>query len=114
MNVLEATLQSKRLPALTFVAVAALFLLMNRGSYESFFDGGDLQRLEQFSRHSVTEHLLAMVLPNPGPELDQPLGRLLFGSLSKVWRGSPKPYIVLTHILHFLNLGLLLALTLQM
>src|SRR5258708_7786975 len=114
MSKLDRFFDWKWLPAAALAFIAALFLFVNRASYSSYFDGADLVRLEQFSHHTVGEHLLATIEPDPGPDLDAPLGRLAFGLLSKIWRGSPKPYIIVSDAIHLVNLGLLLLLAMRL
>ena len=96
MSKLDRFFDWKWLPTAALAFIAALFLFVNRASYSSYFDGADLVRLGQFSHHTVGEHLLATIEPNPAPDLDAPLGRLAFGLLSMIWRGSPKPYIIVS------------------
>jgi len=104
----------KWLPLVAWIVVSALFLFLNRGAYRSYFEGADLVRLEQFSHHSTGDYLLAMFSPVPKAELDGPFGRLTFGLLGKLWRGSVVPYIVLLHAMHLINLALLIVLALQL
>lgn len=93
----------KWLPLAAWLAVSAGFLLLNRGAYTgAYFDGSDLVRLEEFGRQTSVDFLNA------------PLGQLTFGLMGKLWRGSPMPYIVVSHVLHILNVGLLILLALEL
>ena len=72
----------KWLPVAAWVLISALFLFANRGSYATYFDGSDLVRLEQFSRHTVADHLVAWSTllctvggPPPLPDGVAPLAR---------------------------------------
>lgn len=104
----------KRLPLLAIAAVVALLLYFHRAASTTFFDGADLLRLLHFRGHTVVEYLAATVLPNPGPGFEQPFATLFFGALSKLWLGSPKPYLAALASLHLLNLILILAVSRQL
>lgn len=104
----------KRLPLIAIAFVVALLLYIHRNAVNTFFDGGDLLRLVHFRGHSVFEYLAAAILPNAGPGFEQPFAALLFGGLSKLWLGSPKPYLIALAAFHLLNLILVLAVSRQL
>lgn len=103
-----------RLPLIAIAFVVSLLLYFHRDAATTFFDGGDLLRLLHFRGHSVIEYLAAAILPNPGPGFEQPFATLLFGGLSKLWLGSPKPYLLALAACHLLNLFLVLAVSRQL
>jgi hypothetical protein len=97
----------KALPAAAFAAFALLFLIVNRGAYQGFFQGDELDNI-QWTRHlRPTDWLEGFLSPRYYPQNFRPVGHLYFNLMGRA-AGLEFPwYVLASHGLHLLNLWLL-------
>ncbi len=90
-----------------FLAFALLFLIVNRGAYQGFFHGDELDNV-QWTRYLTTaDWLRGFLLPKYYPQNFRPAGHLFFNLLGRGVGLNHPWYVLAIHLLHLFNVWLL-------
>ncbi|HEV2689854.1 MAG TPA: hypothetical protein VGV35_14940 [Bryobacteraceae bacterium] len=92
---------------LFLVAVAALFLIANRGAYRSYFLDDELDNLVTTGELFTQDFASGLLLPRYYPNNFRPAGHLFFRLMGDTFELNFPPYIAALHLLHLLNVVLL-------
>lgn len=90
-----------------FLALAALFLLANRGAYRGFFQGDELDNIGWTSQLPLSVYAQDLVSPIYNARNFRPVGHLYFRIMSRTFGLDFPPYVLPLHLLHLLNVWLL-------
>lgn len=91
------------IPVLAFLAMAALFLIYNRGAYRGWFDGDDLDNISWSRELSAGEIVSTIVNPVTGGHSFRAVGQLMYAALGRTDPLKFPLYIAWIHILHLLT-----------
>ncbi len=93
--------------ALFFLAAAVLFLIANRGAYEGYFHGDDLDNLSWTRDAQGWDFLTGIVTPRYFPWNFRPAGHFYFFVMGRASGLDFPPYVAVLQLLHFINVGVL-------
>lgn len=97
---------SKRTGLILFLALAALFLAVNRSAYKGYFTDDDFDHLS-WTRHAAAgEFVKGLLTPEFQPNNFRPVGHLFYHEEAQLFGFDFKKYLAATHALHFLNIWL--------
>jgi hypothetical protein len=97
---------SKRTGLLLFVALAALFLVVNRAAYKGYFTDDDFDHLS-WTRHApVTGFVTGLLSPVYQNNNFRPTGHLFYHAEALFFGFDFRKYLAASHLLHFLNVWL--------
>ncbi len=97
----------KALAAATFAAFALLFVIVNRGAYEGFFHGDELNNIYWTRYLSVADWVRGFLSPRYYPQNFRPVGHLYFNLMARAAALDFWWYVLSIHGLHLLNVWLL-------
>jgi len=92
---------------LFLIAVAAFFLIANRGAYQSYFLDDELDNIVNTAELSASDFAGGLVLPRYYANNFRPLGHLFFRLMGDTFELRFPPYIAAVHLLHLLNVVIL-------
>ena len=98
---------SKRTGSILFLALAALFLIVNHAAYKGYFTDDDFDHLTWTRHASMGDFLTGLVTPKYQTNNFRPLGHLFYHEESQFFGFDFPKYLAASHILHFLNVWLL-------
>jgi len=101
----------KRASALFFPALAALFLILNRGAYQSYFQDDELDSLSWAPLVSAREWIVGLFTPQFLPYNFRPVGHFFFFAAQKLFGLHFPLYVAAIHAIHFLNTWLIWTLS---
>jgi hypothetical protein len=90
-----------------FLAMALLFFIANRGAYQGFFGGDDLDSLSWTPRTPIAEFAGDLANPVYNARNFRPVGHLYFRVMSRAYGLDFPKYLLPLHLLHLLNVWLL-------
>jgi hypothetical protein len=97
---------SKRTGSILFLALAALFLMVNRPAYKGYFTDDDFDHLS-WTRHApLIEFVKGLATPNFQANNFRPVGHLFYHEEAHFFGFDFPKYLATTHVLHFLNVWL--------
>jgi hypothetical protein len=97
---------SKRTGLILFLALAALFLMVNRPAYKGYFTDDDFDHLS-WTRHApLSEFVKGLLTPAFQTNNFRPVGHLFYHEEAHFFGFDFKKYLATTHVLHFLNVWL--------
>jgi hypothetical protein len=97
---------SRRNGSILFLAMAALFLIVNRPAYKGFFTDDDFEHLS-WTRHSpMSTFVKGLATPMYQPNNFRPVGHLFYHEEARFFGFDFKKFLAATHGLHFLNVWL--------
>jgi hypothetical protein len=89
------------------VLLAVLFLIANRGAYQGYFSGDDLDNIRWTSFVPPSSHLKGLLSPRYLPNNYRPVGHGFYHFMG-AWFGLEfKPWVAAIHVLHGINCLLL-------
>ncbi|MDQ6676631.1 MAG: glycosyltransferase family 39 protein [Acidobacteriota bacterium] len=97
----------KRASALFFIALAALFLVLNRGAYQSYFQDDELDNLSWAPFVSAREWLVGLFTPQFLPYNFRPAGHFFFFAAQRLFGLNFPAYAAVIQAIHFLNTWLI-------
>lgn len=98
---------SKRIGLVLFLAIVALFLVVNRAAYKGYFTDDDFDHLS-WTRHApVLEFAKGLLSPAYQSNNFRPAGHLFYHEEANFFGFDFKKFLAATHVLHFLNIWLL-------
>jgi hypothetical protein len=98
---------SKRTGLILFLALAALFLIVNHAAYKGYFTDDDFDHLTWTRHASMRDFLSGLLTPKYQTNNFRPLGHLFYHEESQFFGFDFPKYLAASHILHFLNVWLL-------
>ncbi len=98
---------SKRIGLILLVALAAVFLLVNRSAYKGYFTDDDFDHLSWTRHAAMSEFVKGLVTPAFQTNNFRPVGHLFYHEEWNLFGFDFKKYLATTHALHFLNVWLL-------
>ena len=98
---------SKRTGLLLFLALVALFLLVNRPAYKGYFTDDDFDLLSWTQHASMGDFAKGLLSPNFQNNNFRPTGHLFYHLEWLLFGFDFKKYLAASHVLHFLNVWLL-------
>ncbi len=97
---------SKRTGLILLLALAAIFLLVNRASYKGYFTDDDFEHLS-WTRHApMSEFVLGLLTPKFQTNNFRPVGHLFYHEEAEFFGFDFKKYLATTHVLHLFNVWL--------
>ena len=93
---------AKRLVPLFFLALAALFLIANRGAYKGYFQDDDLDNLSFTREMDLADFFTPLILPKVEDHNFRPIGHLFYRVMGSLAQLRFPPYIFVLHALHLL------------
>jgi hypothetical protein len=97
---------SKRTGLILFLALAALFLVMNRAAYKGYFTDDDFDHLS-WTRHApVKEFVKGLLTPAYQTNNFRPTGHFFYHEEAYFFGFDFQKYLLTTHLLHFFNVWL--------
>ena len=97
---------SKRTGLILFLALAALFLTVNRSAYKGYFTDDDFDHLS-WTRHAhAVEFLKGLLSPAFQTNNFRPVGHFFYHEEAQFFGFDFKKFLATTHVLHFLNVWL--------
>jgi hypothetical protein len=97
---------SKRTGFILFLALAALFLIVNRPAYKGYFTDDDFDHLS-WTRHApMSEFVIGLLTPKFQTNNFRPMGHLFYHEEAQLFGFDFTKYLATTHLLHFLNIWL--------
>ena len=101
-----ASMSKRTGPILFFLALATLFLILNRASYKGFFTDDDFDHLS-WTRHApMIEFVKGLLTPRFQNNNFRPAGHLFYHEEARFFGFDFKKYLLTTHLLHFFNVWL--------
>jgi hypothetical protein len=97
---------SKRTGLILFLALAALFLILNHAAYKGYFTDDDFDQLSWTRHASMSEFLTGLLTPRFQSNNFRPLGHLFYHEEAQWFGFDFTKYLAASHILHFLNVWL--------
>ncbi|MGH9658247.1 MAG: hypothetical protein ACRD96_06865, partial [Bryobacteraceae bacterium] len=97
-----------------FLAMAALFLIANRGAYEGFFFGDDLDNLSWTRDLPLADFAAGLLTPRLFANNFRPVGHFLYRVLEQPAGLDYRVYVAVIHGLHFVNVWLVWRLARQL
>lgn len=98
---------SKRNGLLLFLAIAALFLIVNHASYKGFFTDDDFEHLS-WTRHApLSEFITGFLSPRFQANNFRPAGHFFYHEEFQFFGFDFQKFLAATHALHLLNIWLL-------
>ncbi len=92
---------------LAFLVFALLFLIVNRGAYEGFFHGDELDNIQWTRYLTPAEWVRGLLLPKYYPQNFRPAGHLFFNGMGRAAGLNYRWYVLAVHALHLFNVWLL-------
>ncbi|HEU0142779.1 MAG TPA: hypothetical protein VFQ79_23860 [Bryobacteraceae bacterium] len=90
-----------------FVLMTLLFLVANRGAYQGYFHGDDLDNVSWTPGLENSEYASALVSPKLSPWNFRPVGHFYFAALGRTAGLDYRWYVAVLHGLHLLNVWLI-------
>jgi hypothetical protein len=90
-----------------FLAMALLFFIANRGAYDGFFQGDELDNIGWTPQLPVSAFARDLVSPVYNGRNFRPVGHLYFRIMSRAFGLDFQNYLLPLHLLHLLNVWLL-------
>ncbi len=92
-----------------FLAIAALFLILNRGAYKGYFQDDELDNISWTPHVNGKTWLKGFANPRLDPDNFRPTGHLYFDGMTRHFGLDFPKYLIPLHLIHLLN-ALLVAL----
>jgi len=89
------------------VVVAVLFLIVNRGAYQGYFQADELDNISWAPAVRLAEYATYLATPRFIPENFRPVGHFFFAVTGRVFGLDFPSYVFPIHALHLLNVWLL-------
>lgn len=86
-----------------FAALALLFGIVNRGAYEGFFHGDELNNIDWTRYLSTADWLRGFLSPRYYPQNFRPVGHLYFRAMASTAELNFPWYVLSIHVLHLWN-----------
>lgn len=93
--------------ALAFAIFALLFLIVNRGAYEGFFHGDELDNIQWTPYLTAADWMRGFLLPKYYPQNFRPAGHMFFNAMGRAAQLDYRWYVLAVHVLHLFNVWLL-------
>lgn len=93
-----------------FGVLGWLFYVASKGAYRGFFSSDDLDNLAWTRDADIWGFLTGLVTPQFYASNFRPVGHFYFWSMGRLAGWDFKPYVLVIHVLHLVNVGLLWAL----
>lgn len=90
-----------------FLVFTLLFLIVNRGAYEGFFHGDELDNIQWTRYLTVADWGRGFLLPKYYPQNFRPAGHLFFNLMGRAAELDYRWYVLGVHALHLVNVWLL-------
>ena len=97
---------SKRAGVLLFLLFAVLFLAMNRGAYQGYFQSDELDNLGWAPRLQPLDYLQAAISPRFQVNNFRPVGHFYFHAAGRAFGLNFPPYVAAIHAIHLFNVWL--------
>lgn len=101
------TRMRRALPPLVFTAFALLFLIVNRGAYEGFFHGDELDNIQWTRYLSASDWARGLFSLKYYPQNFRPVGHFYFNLMGRLADLRFPWYVLTVHALHLFNVCLL-------
>ena len=98
---------SRRNGLILFLALAALFLFLNRPAYKGYFTDDDFDNLSWTSQSPISAFVVGLITPKFQTNNFRPVGHLFYHVEAALFAFDFRKYLAATHVLHFLNVWLL-------
>jgi hypothetical protein len=96
----------RRVGAALFAAMVILFLIANRGAYQGYFHGDDLDNLSWTRHLTATDFAQGFVSPQFFTNNFRPTGHLVYALMGRAAGLDFRWYVAAIHLLHFANVWL--------
>ena len=97
---------SKRTGLILFLALAALFLLVNRAAYKGYFTDDDFDHLSWTQHAPMSEFVKGLLTPAYQTNNFRPMGHLFYHEEAQFFGFDFKKFLLTTHLLHLFNVWL--------
>jgi hypothetical protein len=97
---------SRRTGLILFLALAALFLIVNRAAYKGYFTDDDFEHLSWTRQSSLSTFVKVLATPRFQTNNFRPAGHLFYHAEAKLFGFDFRKYLAATHAFHFLNVWL--------
>jgi hypothetical protein len=97
---------SKRTGLTLFLALAALFLIVNRPAYKGYFTDDDFEHLSWTRYAPMSEFVKGLLTPAFQTNNFRPMGHLFYHEEAHFFGFDFKKYLAATHVLHLFNIWL--------
>jgi hypothetical protein len=97
---------SKRNGLLLFLAMVALFLILNRAAYKGYFTDDDFEHLSWTRHAAMLDFAKGLLTPAYQANNFRPTGHLFYHEEANFFGFDFKKYLGAVHLLHFLNVWL--------
>src|SRR5260370_3856027 len=97
------TLMTRRAGAALFLAMAALFLIVNRAAYKGYFQDDELNNISWTRDIPAIEYAQAILTPNFFNNNFRPVGHFYYREMSLLYGLDFPKYLPLIHLAHILN-----------
>jgi hypothetical protein len=98
---------SRRTGLILFLALAALFLIVNRPAYKGYFTDDDFEHLSWTRQSPISTFVIGLITPKFQTNNFRPMGHLFYHEEAAFFGFDFQKYLAATHVLHFLNVWLL-------
>jgi hypothetical protein len=98
---------SKRTGLILFLALVALFFIVNRPAYKGYFTDDDFDHLSWTRHAAMSEFVKGIFSPSFQTNNFRPVGHLFYHEEWQWFGFDFKKYLATTHLLHFFNVWLL-------
>lgn len=98
---------SRRTGLILLLALAALFLILNRPAYKGYFTDDDFENLSWTRPSPLSTFAVGLISPKFQSNNFRPLGHLFYHVEGALFGFDFHKYLAATHLLHFLNVWLL-------
>ncbi|MGC8793513.1 MAG: hypothetical protein ACP5U2_08995 [Bryobacteraceae bacterium] len=93
--------------AVAFLAFALLFLIVNRGAYQGYFHGDELDNIHWTRYLAPRDWVYGFLSPKYYPQNFRPAGHFYFKLMGERAELDFRPYVLSIHFLHLANVALL-------
>jgi hypothetical protein len=97
---------SKRNGLILFLALAAVFLAVNRSAYKGYFTDDDFDHLSWTRHAALSGFVKGLLTPVFQPNNFRPMGHLFYHEEAQFFGFDFRKYLAATHALHLLNIWL--------
>jgi len=94
-------------PALLLIVFAVLFVIVNRGAYQGFFHGDELDNIQWTRYLSPADWLRGLLSLKYYPQNFRPVGHFYFNLMGRWAALDFRWYVLSVHLIHLLNVALI-------